>query len=253
MVRRTVETNASFVLPHLRPGLTVLDCGCGPGSITLGLAERVAPGRVVGIDVADQQVTAARALATEREIRNVRFERASIYDLPFPDGAFDLAFAHTVLEHLGDPLRALREMRRVLRPGGLVALRDSDWATRIVEPYVPRVQRCFDLVARAMEHNGGSPYYARRQRALLREAGFARTEGFAFTESFGSPEGTRYWGEGVADYLAGSALPDLFVAQGWLDRAELAATLAAVREWGERPDAYYAVLFCAALGWAPDG
>src|SRR5262245_909627 len=104
MLRRTVEANASFVLPHLRPGLTVLDCGCGPGSITLGLAERVAPAQVVGIDVADQQVAAARALATEREVRNVRFERASIYDLPFAGGTFDLAFAHTVLEHLGDPL-----------------------------------------------------------------------------------------------------------------------------------------------------
>jgi ubiquinone/menaquinone biosynthesis C-methylase UbiE len=53
MVRRTVETNASFVPPHLRPGLSVLDCGCGPGSITVGLAGRVAPGQVVGIDVAD--------------------------------------------------------------------------------------------------------------------------------------------------------------------------------------------------------
>jgi ubiquinone/menaquinone biosynthesis C-methylase UbiE len=251
MVARTVETNASFVLPHLRPGLDVLDCGCGPGSITVDLAERVAPGRVVGIDLANRQVAAARALAAERGIINVRFELGNLYALPFPDASFDLAFAHTVLEHLGDPLRALREMRRVLRPGGLVAIRDTDRATCVVEPALPRFQRGFALTGRAMEHNGGSPYYARRQRTLLLEAGFERTEGFAFVECYGDPDGTRYWGNALADHLASPALADLIIGQGWLDRKEIDATIAAQREWGERSDAYFAVMFCAALGWVP--
>jgi SAM-dependent methyltransferase len=253
MVQRTVDSNASFVLPHVRPGLDVLDCGCGPGSITVDFAERVAPGRVVGIDIAEQQVVAARALATERGVTNVRFELGSIYELPFSDASFDIAFAHTVLEHLGDPLRALREMRRVLRRGGMVAVRDTDRMTFVVEPPLPRVRLGFDLTGRAMEHNGGSPYYARRQRHLLLEAGFERTEGFAFTECYATPEGTRYWSNALADHLAGPALSDVIIGQSWLDRAELEATIAAQRAWGERSDAYFAVLFCAALGWVPSG
>jgi SAM-dependent methyltransferase len=251
MIARTVEANASIVLPHLRRGLDVLDCGCGPGSITVDFAERVAPGQVVGIDIAEQQVTAARALAAERCMTNVRFELGTIYELPFPDASFDLAFAHTVLEHLRDPLGALREMRRVVRPGGLVAIRDTDWATCIVEPDLPQVQLGFALIRRAIEHNGGSPFYARRQRAFLLEAGFERTEAFAFTECCGDSEGTRYWGNALADHLASPGLSNLIIGQEWLDREELDASIAAQRAWGERPDAYFAVVLCAALGWVP--
>jgi ubiquinone/menaquinone biosynthesis C-methylase UbiE len=94
--------------------MQVLDCGCGPGSITVDVAQRIAPGTVVGIDVDAVQVEQARRLAGERGIANARFEVGSVYELPFPDASFDAAFANNVLNHLGDPLRALLEMRRVL-------------------------------------------------------------------------------------------------------------------------------------------
>ena len=71
--------------------MRLLDVGCGPGSITLGLAEAVAPGEVVGVDLQPAQVEQARALAAERGVANVRFEVASAYALPFPDAAFDAA------------------------------------------------------------------------------------------------------------------------------------------------------------------
>jgi ubiquinone/menaquinone biosynthesis C-methylase UbiE len=251
MFQRTAETHASFLLPYLHPGLDVVDCGCGLGSITIGIAERVAPGRVVGIDIAETQVGTARSLANDRGLTNVQFEIGTIYELPYPDGSFDVAFAHTVLEHLGDPLRALREMRRVLRPGGVVAVRDTDWASIVIAPTVPRVRRCIDLVARAMVHRGSSPYYAPQQRRLLLEAGFERTEGFAFTERQATPESTRYWGNFAADYLDGPSPADIILSQEWVDRAELDAIKSELRAWGERPDAYYAALDCAALGWVP--
>jgi len=95
---------------------------CGKcGELFNGVAALVAPGEVVGVVGRNGQVDIARRRAGERGLANVRFEVGSIYALPFPDGSFDVAYAHTVLQHVREPLRALREMRRVLKPGGLVA------------------------------------------------------------------------------------------------------------------------------------
>ena len=117
LANRTAATFAEFFIPYLRPGMRLLDCGCGVGSITLDLAGLVAPGDVVGIDVEPRQIDAARAAAAERGVTNVRFEVASIYELPFLDASFDAAFAQGVLEYLRQPVNALREMRRCLKPG----------------------------------------------------------------------------------------------------------------------------------------
>jgi ubiquinone/menaquinone biosynthesis C-methylase UbiE len=116
---RTAAKEGAFFVPFLRPGMRVLDLGCGPGSITLGLAETVAPGEVIGVDLQPSQVAQAQALGAARGMMNARFEVADVYRLPFPDGSFDAAFAHVVLMHLREPVRALAEMRRVLRPGGI--------------------------------------------------------------------------------------------------------------------------------------
>jgi ubiquinone/menaquinone biosynthesis C-methylase UbiE len=137
MATRTVTHDAAFLLPYLRPGMELLDAGCGPGSITIGLAAVVAPSGVVGIDRQPAQVEHARSLAAERGIPNARFEVADIQQLPFPDGSFDAVFANGVLMHLPEPVRALRELRRVLRSGGVIGVRDPDFATNILAPLTP--------------------------------------------------------------------------------------------------------------------
>ena len=247
--QRSAAIQASFLLPHLRAGFRVLDCGCGPGMITVGLAEVVRPGEVVGIDISASHIDAARTLATERGLTNTRFEVASIYALPFSDASFDAVFANTVLEHLGDLLGAMREMRRVLRPGGLVAVRDTIWSAFQFEPATEQLKAALALVPRIMEYNGGSPYYAPHQRRLLLEASFTRTEGFAFAECWGTPEATGFWGNFVADYLERPGYRDVVLSEGWLDQATLDAVVAEARAWGERADAYCSSTFCAALGW----
>src|SRR5262245_42321776 len=127
--QRTADEAAAFVLPELRVGMRVLDVGCGPGSITRGLAERVAPGDVVGVDLSKDTLEGARRDAAERGLDNLRYEEASVYALPFADASFDVAFAHQVLQHLSEREAAVGEMLRVLRPGGLLAIRDIDWQT----------------------------------------------------------------------------------------------------------------------------
>lgn len=116
---RTVENSAQYLIDDLAPGLDVLDVGCGPGTITVDLARRVSPGgRAVGVDTSYDVLMKASELAAMSDTDNVIFEPADAIDLPFATGSFDIVHAHQVLQHLPDPVGALREMTRVLRPGG---------------------------------------------------------------------------------------------------------------------------------------
>lgn len=118
---RTVENSAPHLVAHLRSGQRLLDLGCGPGTITVDLAARVAPGDVVGIDPAEEVIERARANAAAADggtPPNVRFEVGDAYGLTFDDGSFDVVHAHQVLQHLTDPVAVLREAHRVLAPGG---------------------------------------------------------------------------------------------------------------------------------------
>src|SRR5712691_3778078 len=135
MSSRTAGRRARFLLPFLANGMDALDVGCGPGTITLGLTEAVAPdGSVVGVDVEPSQVDAARATAHDAGVTNVDFHVGSVYELPFAAERFDAVLAHGLVEHLARPDDALRELRRVLRAGGVVGVCSSDWSSAVVEP-----------------------------------------------------------------------------------------------------------------------
>jgi SAM-dependent methyltransferase len=247
---RTAADWVPFFLPHLHPGMSLLDCGCGVGSITLDLAERVAPGQVVGVDLDEGQLAMARVEAERRGLANVRFEVASIYDLPFPDGAFDAALAHTLLFHLSEPLRALRVLRRMLKPGGVACVSDDDWSTLVFSPADPHIRKAWDLAIRLMEHNGGSPFYARHLRGLMMEAGFARTEGHAVAaDHYGTPAETRKHAQFFDGLFSYPPVIATILGEGWADEAELAQVRTGTMAWGERPDAFLALMYCAVVGW----
>jgi ubiquinone/menaquinone biosynthesis C-methylase UbiE len=198
LAKRTASLEASFFLPHLRPGMRLLDCGCGPGTITVNLAEVVAPGEVVGIDIEDKQFEIGRANARERGVSNVRFETGNIYDLPFPSDTFDAVFAHAVLYHLKTPRKALIELHRILKPGGVIAIRDLDNGGTIFTPSSQILDKALELIGRVLEYNGGNSLFGRSQRAILREVGFVNIQVSASYDSYGTAEATR----GVGKYLA---------------------------------------------------
>jgi SAM-dependent methyltransferase len=250
MAARTAAKEAAFFLPHLRPGMRLLDVGCGPGSITLGLAGVVGPGVVVGIDVDPTQVEQARALALERGATNVRFEVADLYRLPFPDGSFDAAFAHTVIMGLREPVRALVELRRVLRPDGMAGLRDPDLGTEILAPTTPLLDQRRTLLLRVREHNGGDPFAGRRLRGHLLAAHFARAEATASVWSAGSLEETRRRVVWLKAQLLGLARTGL--GEGWIDQETLDAMSGALDAWADRPDAYSAITYVEAVGWVSE-
>lgn len=250
LAMRSAARDAAFFLPYLRPGMRLLDCGCGVGSISVGLAEAVAPGEAVGMDIDERQLAAARTLAEQHGAQNLSFVQGSSYALPFPDASFDAVFANTVLEHLHDPLAALREMRRVLRPGGVAGVRDPYYPVWIIEPEMPLVTEGFQLFQRAHQHNGGSGTYSRHLRALMRQAGFARTVGGAEVESMGEPRVLRVVMETMGKGgLQDPAFRDLVASQGWADDAKLQAIYDGMLAWAEDPDALFALMFFNAVGF----
>jgi ubiquinone/menaquinone biosynthesis C-methylase UbiE len=250
--RRTVTGEGAFFLPHLRSGMDVLDCGCGPGTMTVQVAEIVAPGTVVGIDLETTQFAVGRERARERGLDNVRFEPASIYELPFADESFDAVYAHAVLYHLARPEAALAEMRRVLRPGGLIAVRDSDTRGDLYAPTDLRLERVWDLARGVMRVHGGNPEFGSSHRAALREAGFANVVASASYDAYGTPEAVQgfaaYWAAFLAEHHT-----ERIVSHGWATRDELGGLAAALTQWGQHPDAFAARARCEAVGWKPTG
>jgi SAM-dependent methyltransferase len=249
MSRRTAAEAAHFLIPYLRPGMRVLDCGCGPGSISADLATLVAPGEVIGLDIEPKQLEAARALAADRGVDNVNFQLGDIYDLPFPEASFDAVLAHTLVEHLAEPRVAFAEVRRILKPSGIFGVRDPDYSTWRMEPAAAWVRDVAECIQRVQQINGGSPYYAPRQRELLLQAGFARSEGGATAMSAARPDEIAFMPLLLEEQMTQASFMDAASRSGF-DRPALKQLLREVTAWSTRPDAFWALMMCHAVGWA---
>jgi SAM-dependent methyltransferase len=162
---RTAAERATFAQPLFRPGTWVLDLGCGPGSITLGLAPE---SRVPAADRdAGQAPLACRAARS-----TVDFVTASPYDLPCADASIDVAFAHALFEHLARPADALAELHRVLRPGGRLALSTSDWSKARLRPKTANVDAALRGHHLLRRRAGGDPFAGGKMAQLCTAAGF---------------------------------------------------------------------------------
>lgn len=245
--QRTVEEAAAFLLPHLRPGMAVLDVGCGPGSITRGLAQQLAPGAVVGLDPSAAALAEAQHDASARGLDNLSYVQGSVYELPFADASFDVVYAHQVLQHLREPGAAVLEMLRVLRPGGLVAARDVDWGTVAHWPNEPWIERFAAVHLETWRRNGGEPWMGRKLRALFNAAPVVDVQVTATQWCYTTPAETRAWGESYAERLLTSPMGERAVEYGHATRADLEAMAAAFRRWAVHPDAFWSFTQVAAL------
>ena len=218
--RRTVEVEGAFVLPELRAGQRLLDAGCGPGSITVGLARAVAPGEVVGIDLSEDVLETAREQAEAAGVGNVDLQIGDIYGLDFAAASFDVVFAHQLLQHLTDPVRALREMRRVLRPGGLLAVRDSDYATMSPAPKFPEFDDWLALYHAVAYANEAEPDAGRYLSGWVREAGFTEVRLRPNVVAYEGAD-ARVWGETWAQRILHSSVGSQAVEYGLAEPADL--------------------------------
>lgn len=251
MRNRSAGEYADFVLPSIGSRDRVIDVGCGPGSITVGLAQ--VAGHVTGIDVDEAEFADARVCAAEHGIDNVEFLEGSIYELDFPDASIDVCTLFAMMETLDDPLAGLAEVRRVVKPGGLVGASSIEYGGLILHgPGEPLLHRFYELRLQLWEAQGDVHFYRGRElRGLLLAAGFEQVEASTTYFSYGTEERVRTFGLGrAADcrdewYVAGLA------EHGLADKDEIATLEQAWLQWAESPDSFAAFAWGRATGRKP--
>jgi ubiquinone/menaquinone biosynthesis C-methylase UbiE len=153
LLERARTSPREFFAPlALRPGLNVLDVGCGTGDFLRLLAPIVSPGKAVGVDLSETMIAEACQRCAEN-VDNLSFRVGSVMELPFPVASFDRVFATQLLLHVPDPLQALVEIKRVLAPSGVISISEIDWGTLVVQSSDNGLGRRFsDLACRELRN-----------------------------------------------------------------------------------------------------
>ncbi len=239
---RTADNSAAYLLPCLEPGSSIVDVGCGPGTITIDLAERVAPGHVVGLDREPAILETARTNAVQRGVSNVEFRIGDVYALDFADDSVDVVHAHQVLQHLSDPVTAMREMARIGRPGGTVAVRDADYAAMAWAPADSRLDRWLELYREVARGNGAEPDAGRHLLRWAGEAGLDDLVASASVWCFATDADRRWWGPMWADRSRVSAFATQALDRGLTTPTELEAIAEGWHEWAADPAGWFTVV-----------
>lgn len=220
---RTAVNSAGYLLDSLLPHMRILDVGCGPGTITADLATLVPDGFVTGLDFSSDVLDEARAMAAERNIKNISFDVGDILNLDYPDDTFDVVHAHQVIQHVPDHVGALQEMRRVCRPGGFVACRELDFSTIALYPEISGLQEWKDLFLRVARCHGSEPDAGRRLKTWAHEAGFEYANITATTGSwcYNTPQERAWWSALWADRTISSSFAKNAVDGGHATKADL--------------------------------
>jgi ubiquinone/menaquinone biosynthesis C-methylase UbiE len=236
---RTAENSAGFLLPHLSSGVSLLDVGCGPGNITADLAGRVGEGRVVGVDLsADVVEMAATQYATDSH-PNLSFEVGNVYELGFAEGTFDVVYAHQVLQHLSRPVEALREMRRVLKPGGTLGVRDADYGSFVWSPDDPLLDRWLELYHQITAANHAEADAGRYLASWVTAAGFESLTVSSSNWIFRTPDERSWWGGLWADRVRHSDFARQGVEYGLTSLEELGKISEAFLQWSHSSDGFF--------------
>lgn len=229
--------------------MRLLDFGCGPGTITVDLADILSPdGEVVGIDASDEVIQQATEHAESSGTKNVQFAKESIYETGFEPESFDVAFAHQVLQHLSEPVRALKEAKRTLKPGGLCAVREVDWGTAAVSTEDPRLKKFLHVYYEVAKRNGGEPEAGRHLKGWFEQAGFDDIEVTTSTWTFSEPTGIEWWGKQWADRIVHSNIATRAVEYGVANEPELEEISQGWLDWMETPDAFFCFTQVEAIG-----
>lgn len=239
---RTAANSAAYLLPHLRAGQLLLDVGSGPGTITADLAALVAPAAVTAVEIDEPAAALTRAGLAAAGVIDARVVVADAHDLPFADDSFDVTHAHQVLQHVADPVRVLGELRRVTRSGGVVAVRDSDYAGFAWHPQPPGIGAWSAAYRAAARANGGEPDAGRKLLGWARQAGFDTIEARSSTWCFADPDSRAWWAGLWCDRITGTTLGRQLLEQGLADRDGIELMVAGWRSWAARPDGWFSVL-----------
>ena len=226
-----------FFLRHLKPGMSVLDCGCGPGTITQGIAQIVAPGKVVGCDLEPGMVARATAEAEGKGLDNLSFQEGNILDLPFEDNTFDAVMSCAVTEHLSEPVKAMSELGRVAKQGGIVGITRTDWSANLFAPPCPPAERFIELFESGFKTQGATMFGGKDLPRMMQEAGLTVAAGdvlIAMNGAYTAGPGNAMVA-GWAEWIENLPLFDRVIEDGLTTREELDAMCAEMREWSAQP------------------
>ncbi len=235
---RTLAAAAGFFLRHIKPGISLLDCGCGPGSITVGFAEAIAPGQVTAIDIDPYMVEQACAAAAQGGTANVHFEVADMHKLPFPDNSFDAVWTSSVMQYIEDPVAVAKEMLRVLKPGGVLGERDRNFEGDIIGNPNLKVRRAFKLYYRWTPHLKYGGY----SRTTLIDAGFEKVASSASYETQTAQWTYQRWSPYLEERIA---------EMGWPEQPSAQALIPALAKWSEDPRSYLCMARGEVVAWKP--
>jgi ubiquinone/menaquinone biosynthesis C-methylase UbiE len=239
---RTVENSAHYLLPELTAGRSLLDVGSGPGTITADFAQRLAPGRVTAVEATAAALDLTRTEIQQQQLHNVDFVVGDIHALQFPDSQFDVVHAHQVLQHVADPVLALREMRRVCKQGGVVAARDADYAGFIWYPLLPELDEWMQWYQTIARKNGGEPNAGRYLLAWAQQAGFSDITATSSTWCWATPESRAWWGGMWADRILQSHIAKQLLEENIASQADLERASRAWRQWAAAKDGWMSIV-----------
>ena len=249
--RRSASTHAFHLLPHLQPGMKLLDFGCGPGNISVGLADRIAPGEFHGIDMEESQIELARASAKAGGHDNMSFHVGNVYDLPFEDNSFDVAHCHAVLMHVPDTQAALAEVKRVLKPGGIIASREAIVASSFLSPQPAEISAAWGVFSRLIQGNGGHPDFGKELKTSLLEAGFSDVRVSASFDSFSSVADVAFLYDFISDWFFSPMVIAALIKFGLATQEDIDLWKSLLDDWREVPGASGAIAFGEAIATKP--
>ena len=238
--RRSAESHAAHLLPHLKPGMRILDFGCGAGTMSVGLAKAVEPGELHGVDMEESQIEMARAAAAAGGHDNATFHVGNVTALPFESDSFDVAHCHAVLTHVPDTQAVLAEVKRVLRPGGIIGSREFITDSCFFQPTLGDLDRLFPIFRDRLLSNGAHPQMGVELKGALAEAGFSIVQTAASFESFGDSSGIEFAYGFWTNYFLSPAEVQTDIDHGRTTQEEVDEMRHALSEWKDHPCAFAA-------------
>lgn len=238
---RTASNSLNFLLPHLKPTMKILDIGCGPGTITVDLASYVPQGHITGLERAGSVLSKCRALAAEKGVTNIEFVEGDANALAYADDTFDVVFCHQVLQHVGDPVGMLREMKRVTKKGGIVAAREADYGVFVWYPELEGLREWHGLYDGVARRNGGEPNAGRVLHVWAKRAGLVDLTCSCTMWCYATREEVRWWSESWVERTLYSSFATTALEGGLAGQEDLERISRCWREWGEHEDAWISI------------
>jgi len=162
----------------LKDGMNVIDLGCGPGITSTAMAEMVPNGNVTGVDISEELIAVANQQKDKKKVENLKFQTDNIYDLGVPENTYDFAYSRFLFQHLEHPLKALENVLRILKPGGIYCIADVDDAWLTVYPDLSDFNSFTQSAAIHQKNNGGDRFVGRKFTTYFYQVGFGNIKQF---------------------------------------------------------------------------